>query len=288
LRILGVKRTRKPAAPDRTHQEDGRFEKRLKMTDYKMQGLVMPHSPTPAPTPLRICLAACLLSGLAACGGASDSTQAQAADAETLAALEQTVEALQQRKTRLQDIRDIKRLQRAYGFYVDRGLWDEAAELFAEEGSIEIGLDGVYVGRERVREYLYALGGGSAGLAEGRLNEHMQLMPVITVADDGRSARGRWRALIMTGGLEDGAIWGEGPYENEYVKEDGVWKLRRLHWFQTVVVPYQHGWLETGDLNGGKWVSDVLPPDEPTSVEYGTWPATFLPPFHFPNPVTGE
>jgi hypothetical protein len=32
-------------------------------------------------------------------------------------------------------------------------------------------------------------------------------------------------------------------------------------------------------------VSEEFPPDEPTSVEYETWPSTFLPPFHFPNPV---
>ena len=66
----------------------------------------------------------------------------------------------------------IERLQAAYGYYVDRGLWDEVANLFADDGTIEIGLDGVYVGKQRVREYLYALGGGRQGLVDGELNEH--------------------------------------------------------------------------------------------------------------------
>ena len=53
------------------------------------------------------------------------------------------------------------------------------------------------------------------------------------------------------------------------------------------VVPYEGGWQVNEDVNGGKWVSGTLPPDRPPSVEYETWPGTYLPPFHFPNPVIG-
>ena len=195
---------------------------------------------------------------------------------------------LEHRKTLVEDANAIKRLQRAYGYYLDEALWDELVDLFVEDGTIEIGLDGVYAGRARIREYLYALGGGRASLPEGALSEHMQLMPVVTVAPDGRSARGRWRAILMIGELGGGqAIWGEGPYENEYVKEDGVWKLKSVHWYQSMVVPYEGGWQVNPDVNGGKWVSDALPPDRPPTVEYETWPGTYLPPFHFPNPVLG-
>ena len=112
-------------------------------------------------------------------------------------------------------------MQHAYGYYVDRALWDDVAALFADDGTIEIGLDGVYVGKERVREYLHALGGGRAGLVDGELNEHLQVMPVITVAADGRTAKARWRAITLTGELGGEAFWGEGPYENEYVKDGG-------------------------------------------------------------------
>jgi len=221
-------------------------------------------------------IAASLCIGVAACGSRKDEAQAP-----QLAELQRTLSTLEARKTRIEDIEAIKRLQRAYGYYVDEGLWDEVVELFSSDGSIEIGLDGVYVGRDRIREYLYALGGGKAGLSEGQLNEHMQLMPVITVSPDGKTARGTWRALMMAGELGKHAVWGEGPYENEYVKEDGVWKIRKLHWFQTVIVPYEGGWVRHEDPTRGKHVSGTLPPDRPPSVEYGTWPDTFLPPFHF-------
>ena len=211
--------------------------------------------------------------------------EATADDTPDAAALARQIETLELRKQRIQDSNDIKRLQRAYGYYVDHAMWDEVADLFADQGSIEIGLDGVYIGKERVREYLYALGGGRAGLAEGELNEHMQLMPVVTLSPDGTTAKGRWEGLILAGQLGESALWGQGPYENEYVKEDGVWKIARLHWYQTFLVPYEGGWAHNEDVSGGKAVSGSLPPDAPPTIEYEPWPATYLPPFHFDNPV---
>ena len=235
--------------------------------------------------------------GLVACDTAQEAGQAPAevvtetgVDPATdagLPALAARLGSLQQRKSLVEDGNDIKRLQRAYGYYLDEAMWDEIVDLFAEDGTIEIGLDGVYVGRDRIRQYLYALGGGRSGLTEGQINEHMQLMPVVTVAPDGMRAKGRWRALIMAGELGGNAVWGEGPYENQYVKNDGVWKLSKVHWFQSIVVPYEGGWQVNEDVNGGKWVSDRLPPDRPSTIEYDTWPSTWLPPFHFPNPVAG-
>ena len=217
---------------------------------------------------------------LSACGSGPSPEEAAAVQA-----LEARVAALEQRKERIEDVNAIERLQAAYGYYVDRALWDEVANLFAADGTIEIGLDGVYVGKPRVREYLYALGGGRQGLADGELSEHLQVMPVITLAPDGLTAKARWRAITLTGELGADAFWGEGPYENEYVKDDGVWKIKTLHWYQALHVPYEGGWQTKPDPTGAKFVSSTLPPDRPPSVEYKTWPDTYLPPFSFPNPV---
>ncbi|MDX1561588.1 MAG: nuclear transport factor 2 family protein [Gammaproteobacteria bacterium] len=227
---------------------------------------------------------------LAACSGDRDAETAAAGAAMPDAAVDslwRELDALEHRRQLVEDSDDIKRLQRAYGYYLDHALWDEVADLFAADASLEIGLDGVYIGQERIREYFATLGGGQNGLSHGQLNEHMQLMPVVTVAPDGMTAQARWRDIIMAGQLGDHAVWGEGPFENEYVKEDGVWKLSKLHWFQTMLVPYEGGWHQNVDFNGGKWVSDQLPPDAPTTFAYEAWPGTFQPPFHFDNPVLG-
>jgi hypothetical protein len=217
---------------------------------------------------------------LGACGGAP-SPEGSA----RVAALAARVEALEQRKARIEDVGAIERLQHAYGYYIDRGLWDEAADLFADDGTLEIALDGVYVGKARVRDYFYARGEGRRGLPEGRLDEQLQVMPVITLGADGTTAKARWRGIGLMGELGGEAFWGEGPYENEYVKDGGVWKIKSLHWYQALHVPYEGGWQTNPDPTNGKHVSSILPPDRPPSVDYRTWPETYVPPFSFPNPV---
>ena len=176
-------------------------------------------------------------------------------------------------------------MQRAYGYYLDEALWDELVDLFTEDATVEYAREGLYRGKDRIREYLNVLGGGQLGLSEGQLNEHYQLMPVITLAEDGLSAKGRWRAIILNGEFGEAAMWGEGPYENEYAKEDGVWKISKVRWYQTILVPYEGGWGLNEDINKGIYVSSEFPPDEPQTDNFGSWPETFLPPFHFENPV---
>ena len=74
-----------------------------------------------------------------------------------IAAFVDRIEALEKRAQAAEDYRELVNLQGAYGYYVDKGLWDQAADLFARDGTLEIAGRGVYVGRERVRQYLHCL-----------------------------------------------------------------------------------------------------------------------------------
>jgi hypothetical protein len=191
---------------------------------------------------------------------------------------------------RLEGAREVRKLQRAYGYYIDRGLWDEAADLFADDGSLEIGMDGVYVGKARIRDYLQRAGGGKPGLAYGQLNEHMQLQPKVDVSADGLSAKGRWRDLAMLGHYGKDAAWGDGIYENAYVKQGGVWKIKILHLYVNFVVPYAQGWSRAKPAPAD-WRSDTakaFPPDRPPTETYRPFPDVSVPPFHYANPVTGK
>lgn len=214
-------------------------------------------------------------------GCSTPAATARARDGRPSAELLQQLATLEARATRIEDINAIKRLQRAFGYYYDEGLWDEMADLFAADATFEPGLDGVYRGRERIRAYLEALGGGRRGRQAGGLHQHLQLMPVITVHADGRSANGTWRDLMLTGRLGRDAFWGEGPSENEYVKEGGVWKISRVHAFRTLLVPYEGGWAHHADVDGGVTLREALPPDAPPTVDYRPWPGAYTPPFHF-------
>ena len=56
--------------------------------------------------------------------------------------------------TRLEDEDAIENLQRAYGFYIDKAQWKDAADLFADDGTLELGGAGVYVGKEHIQQYI--------------------------------------------------------------------------------------------------------------------------------------
>jgi len=227
----------------------------------------------------RLGTALALVLALAAGGAhaAAPSTDAQ------IAALTSEVDALE-------SARAVKNLQRAYGFYIDRALWDEAADLFADDATIELGADGVYVGKARILDYLKRLGGGRIGIAYGELREHIQLQPVVHVAADGLSAKARWRDLAMIGDFGKRAEWGDGIYENTYVRENGVWKIKSLHLYVNFVAPYEGGWARlkpaTGDLRSD--AAKAFPADRPSSEAYKRFPEVQVPPFHYPNPATAK
>lgn len=204
--------------------------------------------------------------------------------------LDSQIEQLTQRVERLEGTRAIKKLQRAFGFYIDRGLWGEAADLFTDDGTIELGSDGVYVGKDRIREYLKRLHGGQEGLIYGQLNEWVTLQPAIAIARDGMSATARWRDHGMLGQYKQHAEWRDGIYENSYVKEDGVWKIESLRLYVNFVAPYEKGWARLSEGEGltPSQASTGFPPDRPPTGLLQPFPETSYPPFQVAHPVTGR
>src|SRR5512147_1802092 len=78
---------------------------------------------------------------------------AMAADAQ-LKTLEQQLNAVGGRITRLQDLTDIEIVQNAYGYYVDKAQWRSLSDLFDENATLEIGGKGIFTGKARVFEYM--------------------------------------------------------------------------------------------------------------------------------------
>ncbi len=202
--------------------------------------------------------------------------------AESIDALAARAAALERDIGLLEDSNAIKKLQRVYGFYTDKQLWSEAADLFSADGTIEVGGGGVYIGRDRIREFLRL--NGPEFPQPRRLYDHMQLQPVVHVAADGQTANGRWHVFAQEAMHGEYANWGLGVLENEYVKEAGVWKIRRHHFFTTMYTPYEAGWGKQAIPNAGP--SAQLPPDRPPTVAYEAYPKAFVVPFHYENPVT--
>ena len=198
-----------------------------------------------------------------------------------LAALRREVAQLRAEARAATDYIDINNLQRGYGYYVDKGRYDAAADLFAEDGTLEIAGRGVYVGRERIRQSFHHL----PPFGRGQLFNHMQLQPVIHVDSAAGTAQGRWRCFIQIATLGVEARWGEATYENTYVRRDGLWQIASLHGYITFYSEYDRGW----DQGGVQLVRTLqgLTPDRPPSEQYEAWPEVFVPPFHYAHPVSG-
>jgi hypothetical protein len=183
------------------------------------------------------------------------------------------------RAQRLEDEQSLLNLQRGYGYYIDRGLWKEAAELFAPDGSREVGQAGVYVGRDHIRRSLALT--RPQGLRAGELNDHLQLEPIIDVAPDGKSAKGRIFELAFVGGGGEPARIVQNVQENEYIRRNGVWMIKSLHSFTILATDYDLGWGKSA--LPALLVSNVLPPDRPPTVVYEAYPKVYTPPLHFGN-----
>jgi hypothetical protein len=185
---------------------------------------------------------------------------------------------------RLEDVAEIRNLQATYGYYLATLQWDALTEKFARDGTIEIALRGVYVGKAAVRRNLNLY--GQQGLDQGVLHNHMQFQPVIHVADDGKTARIRSRAFSMMGNAGRAGTWMGGVYENDLVKEDGEWKFQKDQVMNTYFAPYDVGWKDLAP-RPAPGVTESNPPDRPPSFHFDMYPKSFLPPYHYPDPVAG-
>jgi SnoaL-like domain len=221
---------------------------------------------------------------------------------EKLQALEKRVNELENRLGRAEDELAIRRLQHAYGYFMDKCKYEEVVDLFSGRGETYF-LGGIFRGKAGVRRlYCGRLGArfaeGNNGPVRGLLLDHLLMQDVITVAPDRLSARARYRCFMQGGSHESvpeifPAFWEAGVYENTYFKEDGVWKIGVLNYNVFFYAPYEQGW---GKVKPGYAVppfSKTFPedpngPDELMSRRASFWPENELVSYHYVHPVTGK
>src|SRR5690242_10460393 len=81
-------------------------------------------------------------------------------------------------------VRAVKRLQNTYSHCLDAGLWADLGDLLTENATGQFAGESV-VGRAKLQAHLMAQAGRTtAGLAEGQLNAHLILQPIITLGPD--------------------------------------------------------------------------------------------------------
>ncbi|HEX5000791.1 MAG TPA: nuclear transport factor 2 family protein [Terriglobia bacterium] len=204
-------------------------------------------------------------------------TAARPAGAPTLQSLAGRVSELARRAALLQGQAEVTNLLDTYGYAIDRRQWDQAAGLFASDGTLELGQQGVYIGPASIRR-------GLAQSAEGDLNDHVYLQTLVSVGPDGRTAKARGVELIFSSG--SGGELSEGVFENTFVKQNGAWKIQSVRFYPRMIVDAAAGWARSSKPVRGP--SKETPPDRPPTTIYEIYPKFTVAPFHFDNPVTGK
>jgi SnoaL-like domain len=212
------------------------------------------------------------------------------------------LDELRRAVTRLNDIHSVRTLHFKYGYYIDMCLYDEAVDLFADDCVFYL-LNGIWRGRESIRRcyagwFREMFTQGVNGPIYGFLLDHVMSQDIVDTADDGLTARGRFRCLMQAGSHEtkqpkvppfDGQMWEGGISENVYIKEDGIWKIKEnnynMLWQTDFTTGWAHGVTRVEPLVR-TYPEDPFGPDELGPV-HKMWPHTRVVPFHYPHPVTG-
>ena len=142
------------------------------------------------------------------------------------------VEMLARDVERARSIRQVKDLQYSLTHYAQFGLVDEIMTLFSETAVIEQVYENRTIrGHDAIRRYWTEKLGGQNGLGAQQLFHQMFMSPTVTLNYDGRGASGRWTELTMRGrwnGRNPTADWSGGMQVNDYIRENGVWKISRI------------------------------------------------------------
>ena len=84
-----------------------------------------------------------------------------------------------------------------------------------------------------------------------------------------------------------------GVYEDEYIKENGKWKIKKLYYNTTFCTTLEDGWVKkpvllfAGAQNPQDYIKSINP-DQQGGYGDRTYVSGYRVPFHYQNPVTGS
>jgi len=225
---------------------------------------------------------------------------------QEFAELKAQVQALSKQLNRVSEEAEVRKIHHKYGYYLDKCLYNEVVDMFSNHPDAYVeflgsryrgkaGIKRLYQGR-----FQQTFVNGRNGPVHGFLLDHIMMQDIIDVDETGTHAWCRMRALMQAGThqrIEEyfpgghRQWWEGGLYENEYIKEDGVWKLFRYRYFPFWHAQFESGWSHTKP-NYVPWATKTFPEDPigPDEIieQRALWPDTRAVPFHYPHPVTGK
>jgi hypothetical protein len=194
-----------------------------------------------------------------------------------------------------EDIEAIKKLQCAYGYYLEHWEEEQILGLFSQsdETTVEINDFGLFKGWKEIKacyrfEDHYPEYPGLKKAPGEYLHILMPLAGIINLEPDGKTAKGRWYGFFLGAQRKHGVLRDMiacGIWENQFVKEDGVWKILKIFWNDIISSPLEEGWVKTPALLNPKHKDYHAPgPD----THFHMYPSGYIFPYHYKNPVTGK
>jgi hypothetical protein len=203
--------------------------------------------------------------------------------------LEAKVKALENQVRTLTDIEEIKTLQKTYGYYLEHWMSQEIIDLFSDDPDVSLTLaPGTYLGKERIAEYFNRHKDPDPEF----LHQVMQLSGVVNVDPEGKTAEGRWYGFGAVALPSDRGVrqfFMGGIYGGEYVKENGVWKIKRLRFDASYTAAPATGWVAPERLAPAETRPAITGPQADVPRTFSPrYPSGYIFPFHYKHPVTGK
>jgi ketosteroid isomerase-like protein len=149
-----------------------------------------------------------------------------------------SVESLEARIQRLEDIEAIRQLKGKFAYYADIKDLDGFMSLVADDAIWAFGAWGNYEGKDAIREF-------SKDVTLVTYSFMLHHFYNLYLEVNGDTASGRWYFLVpSTNSTTQNAEWLAGIYDEEYVRVNGAWKFKKVTTDFKVVAPYELGWAK--------------------------------------------
>ena len=210
--------------------------------------------------------------------------------ADEVEELKSKVKSLEKEVTTLRDIEEIKRLQKAYGYYVEHMMYQEIVDCFADHQDVRLNwLEGQWLGKEGVKKYFRFMKSAPPEFQ----HQVMQLAGIVNVHENGMRANGRWYAfggifIPMEEMIRRSFV--SGIYEMGYIKEGGLWKILSIKWVIPYAVRIPEGWAMPEDINKPYIEGNFRGPAPDLAINKNDlrYVTGYIFPFHYKHPVTGK
>lgn len=146
-----------------------------------------------------------------------------------------SLEELEARIRKVEDIEAIRHMKFRYCYAYDNSDFEQLMTCFARDCRVDLGLNRIASGKVDVEAMFRKL------RTAFTFSAHMSVNPLIDVHGD--SATGTWYVFLPNTRYGE-ALWTQARYSEEYVREEGAWKIRSEQVTMNFSTPYDQGWVK--------------------------------------------